>query len=29
LPALYAQFGTFLRPQKPQTSVADAKVVNV
>ena len=29
LPALYAQFGTFLRPQKPQTAVADAKVVNV
>jgi len=29
LPALYAQFGKFLRPQKPQTAVADAKVVNV
>ena len=29
LPALYAQFGNFLRPQKPQTAVADAKVVNV
>jgi CzcA family heavy metal efflux pump len=29
LPALYAQFGKFLRPQKPQTAVEDAKVVNV
>jgi Cu/Ag efflux pump CusA len=29
LPALYAQFGTFLRPQKPQAAVADAKVVNL
>ena len=29
LPALYAQFGTFLRPQKPQAAVEDAKVVNV
>ena len=29
LPALYAQFCTFLRPQKPQAAVADAKVVNV
>lgn len=29
LPALYAQFGNFLRPQKPQAAVEDAKVVNV
>ena len=29
LPALYAQFCTFLRPQKPQAAVEDAKVVNV
>jgi len=29
LPALYAQFGNFLRPQKPPTAVEDAKVVNV
>jgi len=29
LPALYAQFGKFLRPQKPQNAVEDAKVVNV
>ncbi|MEG4004931.1 efflux RND transporter permease subunit [Microcoleus sp. Pol11C1] len=29
LPALYAQFGNFLRPQKPQPPVEDAKVVNV
>jgi Cu/Ag efflux pump CusA len=29
LPALYAQFGIFLRPQKPQIAVEDAKVVNV
>ena len=29
LPALYAQFGKFLSPQKPQTAVEDAKVVNV
>ena len=29
LPALYAQFNTFLRPQKPQAAVEDAKVVNV
>ena len=29
LPALYAQFGKFLRPQKPQTAVQEAKVVNV
>ncbi len=29
LPALYAQFGHFLRPQKPQAAAADAKVVNV
>jgi hypothetical protein len=26
---LYAQFGKFLSPQKPQTAVEDAKVVNV
>jgi len=29
LPAFYAQFGKFLRPQKPQAAVEDAKVVNV
>ena len=29
LPALYAQFAKFLRPQKPQIAVEDAKVVNV
>ncbi|MEG3954881.1 efflux RND transporter permease subunit [Microcoleus sp. herbarium2] len=29
LPALYAQFSTFLRPKKPQDAVEDAKVVNV
>ncbi|MEG4144945.1 efflux RND transporter permease subunit [Microcoleus sp. Pol12B5] len=29
LPALYAQFGTFLRPQKPQPVIEDGKVVNV
>ena len=29
LPALYAQFGKFLRPQQPQAAVEDAKVVNV
>ena len=29
LPALYAQFGKILRPQKPQAAVEDAKVVNV
>jgi Cu/Ag efflux pump CusA len=27
--ALYAQFGKFLRPHKPQAAVEDAKVVNV
>ncbi len=29
LPALYAQFGHFLRPQQPQPVVEDGKVVNV
>ncbi|MEG4630596.1 efflux RND transporter permease subunit [Microcoleus sp. AR_TQ3_B6] len=29
LPALYAQFGKFLRPHQPQAAVEDAKVVNV
>ncbi|MEG4023493.1 efflux RND transporter permease subunit [Microcoleus sp. S13C4] len=29
LPALYAQFGTFLRPQKPQPVIEDGKVLNV
>ncbi len=28
LPALYAQFGHFLRPQKPQPVIEDGKVVN-
>ncbi|MDQ2100317.1 MAG: efflux RND transporter permease subunit [Tychonema bourrellyi B0820] len=29
LPALYAQFGHFLRPQQPQPVIEDGKVVNV
>jgi Cu/Ag efflux pump CusA len=29
LPALYAQFGNFLRPQQPQPVIEDGKVVNV